>query len=98
MIYLLRIVTIRIMYILTVKGKESEGAYAPIFNRQSILYLFTNQDDAERHSILLAAEDYPEMTVVEVEDDVALHICKQNNYSYCIVTPDDIIIPPYQDD
>ena len=86
------------MYILTVKGKESEGAYAPIFNRQSILYLFTNQDDAERHSMLLAAEDYPEMTVVQVEDDVALHICKQNNHSYCIVTPDDIIIPPYPDD
>jgi len=82
------------MYILTVKGKESEGAYAPSFNKQNILYLFTDMDDAERHSGLLAADDYPEMVVVEVDDEVAIHICEENGYSYCIVTPDDIIIPP----
>jgi len=86
------------MYILTVKGKEDEGAYAPSFNQQNILYLFIDEDDAERHSGLLAADDYPEMVVTEVDDDVAIGICKENGYSYCIVTPDDIIIPPTADD
>lgn len=86
------------MYILTVKGKEQEGAYAPSFNKQNILYLFMHEDDAERHSGLLAADDYPEMVVVEVDDDVAINICEENGYSYCIVTPDDIIIPPTSDD
>jgi len=86
------------MYILAIKGKETEGAYAPTVDNNQILYLFLEAEDAERHSELLAADDYPEMTVVEVDDDVAIHICEENGYSYCIVTPDDIIIPPKESD
>ena len=82
------------MYILAIKGKETEGAYAPTVDSGQILYLFLEAEDAERHSELLAADDYPEMSVVEVDDDVAIHICEENGYSYCIVTPEDIIIPP----
>jgi len=86
------------MYILAIKGKETEGAYAPTVDSSQILYLFLEAEDAERHSELLAADDYPEMSVVEVDDDVAIHICEENGYSYCIVTPDDIIIPPKESD
>jgi|TARA_R100000005_G_C4960313_1_gene177257 hypothetical protein len=86
------------MYILAIKGKESEGAYAPTVDSGQILYLFLEAEDAERHSELLAADDYPEMSVVEVDDDVAIHICEENGYSYCIVTPEDIIIPPKESD
>ena len=86
------------MYILAIKGKETEGAYAPTVDSGQILYLFLEAEDAERHSELLAADDYPEMSVVEVDDDVAIHICEENGYSYCIVTPDDIIIPPKESD
>jgi hypothetical protein len=86
------------MYILAIKGKETEGAYAPTVDNNQILYLFLEAEDAERHSELLAADDYPEMSVVEVDDDVAIHICEENGYSYCIVTPDDIIIPPKESD
>lgn len=82
------------MYILAIKGKETEGAYAPTVDSNQILYLFLEAEDAERHSELLAADDYPEMSVVEVDDEVAIHICEENGYSYCIVTPEDIIIPP----
>lgn len=86
------------MYILAIKGKEAEGAYAPTVDSGQILYLFLEAEDAERHSELLAADDYPEMSVVEVDDDVAIHICEENGYSYCIVTPEDIIIPPKESD
>ena len=86
------------MYILAIKGKETEGAYAPTVDSSQILYLFLEAEDAERHSELLAADDYPEMSVVEVDDDVAIHICEENGYSYCIVTPNDIIIPPKESD
>lgn len=86
------------MYILAIKGKETEGAYAPSIDSGQILYLFLEAEDAERHSELLAADDYPEMSVVEVDDDVAIHICEENGYSYCIVTPEDIIIPPKESD
>ena len=86
------------MYILAIKGKETEGAYAPTVDSGQILYLFLEAENAERHSELLAADDYPEMSVVEVDDDVAIHICEENGYSYCIVTPEDIIIPPKESD
>lgn len=86
------------MYLLAIKGKESEGAYAPQVGDTHVLYLFLEEEDAERHSDLLLADDYPEMTVVEVEDDVAIEICEENGYAYCIITPDDIVIPPKIDD
>lgn len=86
------------MYILAIKGKEQEGAYAPSLGQENVLYLFTDIDDAERHSELLLADDYPEMSVVEVDDEVAIEICEMNGYSYCVITPEDIVIPPKLDD
>jgi hypothetical protein len=86
------------MYILAIKGKEQEGAYAPSIDQENVLYLFTDIDDAERHSELLLADDYPEMSVVEVDDEVAIEICEMNGYAYCVITPDDIVIPPKLDD
>jgi hypothetical protein len=86
------------MYLLAIKGKEEQGAYAPQLGDTHVLYLFLEEEDAERHSELLLADDYPEMTVVEVEDDVAIEICEENGYAYCIVTPEDIVIPPKLDD
>lgn len=86
------------MYLLAIKGKEDQGAYAPQLGDTHVLYLFLEEEDAERHSELLLADDYPEMTVVEVEDDVAIEICEENGYAYCIVTPEDIVIPPKLDD
>ena len=69
------------MFILTILGQETEGAYAvndP--DGERALYLFEDEDDAERYAGLLEAEDYPEMTVVEIEDKVAISACYQYNY------------------
>ncbi|BCU94537.1 MAG: hypothetical protein CM15mV5_2010 [uncultured marine virus] len=82
------------MYILTIKGKEDEGAYAPNVGSNNVLYLFEEEEDAERHAELLKAEDYPDMRIIQVEDDIAVQICEDHGYTYCVVTPDDIIIPP----
>ncbi len=87
------------MYILTIEGKEDEGAYAvssPEGDRA--LYLFEEEDDAVRYAGLLEAEDYPPMVVVEVEDELALNTCNRYNYRYVIITEDDFVIPPKQDD
>ena len=43
------------MYILTIKGKEDEGAYAPNVGSNNVLYLFEEEEDAERHAELLKA-------------------------------------------
>ena len=82
------------MFILTVKGKEDQGAYAPNVVSNNVLYLFEEEEDAERHAELLKADDYPDMRIIEVETDIALQICEEKGFTYCVVTPDDIIIPP----
>jgi len=83
------------MFILTINGKESEGAYS-VMNEEGeqILYLFQEEDDATRYAMMLEEEDYPEMHVIEIEDEIMLKTCELHGYDYTIITPDDIVIPP----
>jgi len=54
------------MFILTVAGKEREGAYSVMDeDGDQILYLFEEEDDAMRFAMQLEDEDYPEMNVME---------------------------------
>ena len=83
------------MFILTVAGKENEGAYSVKDSEGSqILYLFEEEDDAVRYAIMLEEEDYPEMHVIEVEDEVMIKTCEAHDYNYTIITENDIEIPP----
>ena len=58
------------------------------------LCLFEDYDDAERYAGLLHADDYPEMSVIEIDDDVTIRTCEVYGYKYVIITPDDFVIPP----
>ena len=53
------------MYILTIHGKENEGAYS-VENDEGdhILYLFQEEDDATRYAMQLEDNNYPEMHVI----------------------------------
>ena len=83
------------MFILTIEGRENDGAYAVNdHDGERALYLFEEEDDAERYAGLLEAEDYPEMTVVEIEERVAISACYEYNYRYVIIKPDDFVVPP----
>ena len=87
------------MFILTILGQEREGAYAvndP--DGERALYLFEDEDDAERYAGLLEAEDYPVMTVVEIEEKVEISAGYEYNYRYGIIKPDDFVIPPREND
>lgn len=83
------------MFILTILGKEDDGAYS-VQNEdgEQILYLFEEEDDATRYAMMLEEEGYPEMHVIEVEDDMMIHICESHGYEYTVITPNDIVIPP----
>ena len=83
------------MYILTVHGKENEGAYS-VKNEEGehILYLFEHEDDATRYSMMLEDNDYPEMHVIEVDPEMMVGVCEDHGYGYTILTPNDIVIPP----
>ena len=83
------------MFILTLAGKEKEGAYSVEDDTgQQILYLFEEEDDAERYAMMLEDQEDREMDVIEVDDELAIKTCKQHNYKYAVITPDDIMIPP----
>mgnify|MGYP003314129537 FL=1 len=83
------------MFILTILGQEKEGAYAVTDpDGERALYIFEEEDDAERYAGLLEAEDYPEMTVIEIEEKVAISACYEYNYRYVIIKPNDFVVPP----
>ncbi len=87
------------MFILTIRGQEEEGAYAVADqDGERALYMFEEEDDAIRYGGLLEAEDYPPMTVVEVEDQLAIKTCNVYNYRYVIISEDDFVIPPREND
>jgi hypothetical protein len=86
------------VYILTINGRETEGAYSVVDDDgEHILYLFEEEDDAVRYALLLEEDDYPEMHVIEVEDEVMLKACEMHGYEYTLITRNDIVIPPNTD-
>ena len=83
------------MYILALQGKENEGAYAVNTDKDKpLVYMFLDKDDAVRYAGLLEAEDFPEMSVVEVSDREIIQTCVAHSHEYYVVTPDDIVVPP----
>ena len=45
-------------------------------------------------SMMLEEDGYPEMHVIEIEDEVMIKTCELHDYQYTLITPDDIVIPP----
>ena len=83
------------MFILTVEGQEDKGAYSVVDrNGEKILYLFEEEDDATRFSMQLEDYGYPEMNIIEVDDDVMLKTCHIHECEYAIISKNDIVVPP----
>jgi len=83
------------MFILTINGRETEGAYSVVDDDgEQTLYLFEEEDDAVRYAMMLEENGCPEMHVIEIEDDVMINTCEIHDYKYAIITPNDIVIPP----
>ena len=83
------------MYILTIYGKETEGAYSVVdAEGEEILYIFEDDDDAMRYAMMLEDAGSPEMHVIEIEDDIMIKTCEMHDYKYAIITKNDLVIPP----
>jgi len=83
------------MYLLTLKDGKDDGAYAVQDKHgHKVLFLFEEEDDAERYVMMLEEQDYPEMNILEVEDKLMVKTCENHGYNYTIITSDDIVIPP----
>ena len=85
------------MYLLTLKSKKNDGAYAVEDQYgDKVLFLFEEEDDAQRYAMMLEVDPQYQnpMQVIEVDDDLAIKTCKVHNYKYTVITPNDIVIHP----
>ena len=87
------------MWIITIYGRESEGAYS-VKNEEgeNVLYIFEEEDDAIRFAMMLEESNYPEMHVIEIDEELIIKACEYHQYQYLIITSDDIVIPPESHD
>ena len=86
------------MYLLTLNQRQDNGAYA-VLNRygEKVLFMFEEEDDAERYKLMLESDEDSEMNVIEIDDALAILTCKRYNYKYAVISPNDIVIPPKND-
>jgi hypothetical protein len=83
------------MFIITIDGKERDGAYSVIDDDgEQVLYMFIEQDDAIRYATQLEDMGHPEMHVLEIEDELMLKTCEMHDHRYAIISQNDIVIPP----
>ena len=60
--------------------------------------MFEEEDDAERYAMMLNDDEKEtELNVIEIDDALAITTCKRYNYKYAVITPNDIVIPPKND-
>ena len=87
------------MFLLASKNSSPQGAYAvQDQNGESVLFFFEEEDDADRYAMLLQAQEDRSLSVIEVEEALAIRTCKMYNYRYAVIKSEDIVIPPKLDD
>ena len=85
----------RVMFLLTLKDRKDDGAFAVEDDSgDKVLFLFEQEDDAERYAMQLNENEGSDMIVIDVDGKLAIRTCKMYNYKYAVITPDDIVIPP----
>ena len=43
---------------------------------------------------MLEELNYPEMNVLDIDENIIIKTCNQNQYNYAIITKNDLVIPP----
>ena len=88
------------MWLLTLRDKKTDGAYAVHDeNGDKVLFMFESLDDAERYAMMVQEDEIKPkiMDVIEVDGELAIRTCKLYNYKYAVITPDDFVMPPKND-
>ena len=87
------------MYILTLEGREDQGAYSVTNDEgRQVLYLFEQEDDCDRFAMMLEERNNtPDLNVLEVDDNLIVKTCQLHGYEYAVITKNDLVIPPEDD-
>ena len=74
------------MYLLTLKDRRDDGAYA-VLNRygEKVLFMFEEEDDAERYAMMLNDDENADLNVIEIEDALAIKTCRLYNYKLSLI-------------
>ena len=77
--------------------KLSGGIYAVknSKDKQRVVQIFVDKDDADRYNDHLTAYSFgKELEVTPVEEEAVVRTCQGYGYLYSIIRPDDIVLPP----
>ena len=88
------------MFLLTLQNRKDDGAYAVQDHQgDKVLFMFEEEDDATRYALMLEDNEMYEkpMQVIEIDEELALKTCMVYNYQYAVISPEDIVIPPNDD-
>ena len=88
------------MFLLTLQNRKDDGAYAVQDHQgDKVLFMFEEEDDATRYALMLEDNELYEkpMQVIEIDEELALKTCIVYNYKYAVITPEDIVVPPKDD-
>ena len=87
------------MFIITLRGMEDAGAYSVKDEMgDKVVFMVEEEDDADRYAMMMKEEGNKDMVVIEVQDSVAITACERAKIRYTIITKNDIVIPPQDDD
>jgi len=82
------------MFIIVLDNNKKEGAISVINETgEKVIYLFEEEDDANRYALLMENEGYPQAEVLEYDDDLIINVCEMTNNKYTIITKNDIVVP-----
>lgn len=83
------------MFLITLDGKEDEGAYSVINQEgKKVIFFFQEEDDAIRYAMMLEEDGMPDTHVIEYDDDILIKTCEVTGNLYTVIKSNDIVIPP----
>ena len=82
------------MHIITPAKSKEEGAYA-VMNEfgEKVVFMFVEKDDADRYAMMLQDDEEEEMTVIHVNDRVAIASCEKTGTKYTVISGNDLVVP-----
>ena len=84
----------RVFVLLFNAGTDNEGIHTLKKGEVNTVLMFEEEDDAIRFGMMLEAQDFPPLTVEELDEEEIKEFCKGAGYAYKLVTPQDLVIPP----
>ncbi|MGD1850286.1 MAG: DUF3110 domain-containing protein [Cyanophyceae cyanobacterium] len=89
----------RVYVLLFNAGTENEGIHSLRLQGEggkmrNVVLMFQEEDDATRFGVMLEAQDFPECTVTEIDEDEVKEFCEGAGYECKPVTSEMLLMPP----